>query len=49
MRNIKLIEVKSDWTYYNDIEKIEAKQAAILQDFLYEIWIFDIKGNLTIL
>lgn len=45
----KIIEVKSTWTYNSDIEGVVSKQeSAILQGYLYEVWIFDNKGNLQI-
>ena len=44
----RIIEVKSDWTFKKE-NNIQKKISSIEQGYLYEFWIFDSKGKLTIL
>lgn len=45
----KIIEVKSTYTAQLEINILELKRESVLKNkFLYEMWIFDSKGNLTI-
>jgi hypothetical protein len=46
----RIIEVKSNWTYQNNIEITRLKGIACINaGYNFELWIFDIKGKLTIL
>jgi len=45
----KIIEVKSSWTYKCKLDNIQEKANATKKGFNYEIWIFDAKGNRTII
>lgn len=46
----KIIEVKSSWTYKINLEKNLLKQKAVLESgYKYEFWIYDDKGNKTII
>jgi hypothetical protein len=45
----KIIEVKSTWTYKSKQDSIEEKASATKSaGYIYEIWIYDSKGNKTI-
>lgn len=45
----KIIEVKSDWTYKSKQDNIEEKANATKSaGYIYEIWVYDRKGNKTI-
>ncbi len=45
----RIIEVKSTWTYQADLNMNLAKaKATIDHGYMFEFWIFDSKGNLTI-
>ncbi len=41
----KIIEIKSTWTYSSKIDSIKEKAEATREKYIYEIWVYDSKGN----